>query len=189
MLECRVMKRTAFLLAMAAVIGTAFADAPLSRPSNLEVWSKNKQYVAVLKHQESKTSIFRVMPDGKREKTWEMDGWFRWTHLSNDGEYFAIPYWGANLLSLNYKKEDIMLRLVQRGKTIATVTLTDLIEDFSQLQRTASHYYWGHCTGFNKQNEFVITTVEGNCFLVSPKDGKIRKQEKKLQPEDSSDKK
>ena len=177
------MRKTISLLAMIAVIGTALADEPLQTPSDLEVWSTNKEYVAVLKHQENKTSIFRVAPEGKREKKWGMDGWFRWTHLSNDGEYLAIPYWGANLLSLDYKRDDIMLRLVQRGKDLSTVTLADLIEDFSKLQRTASHYYWGNCIGFNKKNEFVIETVEGNRFLVSTKDGKVRREKKGLQPE------
>ncbi len=173
------MRKTNLLLFALVVTFSTLADMPPPPPSDLEVWSENEKYVATLKYEENKTSIFRVSPDGSREKMWEMDGWFRWTQLSNDGEYLAIPYRGANLIPVDYDKEEIMLTLVQRGQITTTIRLVDLIEKFSNLRRTVSHYSWGSYVGFNEENEFVIDTVENNRFLVPPKDGEV---EKKMTP-------
>jgi len=168
------MRMTMVLFVIASFFSTAFADAPLRPPSIIEVWSANKKYVAVLEYKETKISVFSVQQKGERKKLWEMAGWFRWTHLSNDGKYLDIPYWGANLLTLDYNRDEIMLRIVKRGKTTTVLKLSDLIRDFSKLQRTVSHYHWGNYVGFNEKNEFVIETVEGNLFLVSPVDGKLK---------------
>jgi len=172
-------------LPLGLVCHTACATAPLPPPSDLEVWSVNRKYVAVLKYNENRTSVFSVQPGGKRERLWGMTGWFRWTRLSDDGEYLAIPYWSANLLAHDHRKDEAMLTLVKRGRTVAVVKLEDLISDFSKFSRPPPHH-WGRYVGFNKKNQFVIETVEGKRFFVSPTEGNLR-QETNAAPKPTGD--
>ena len=153
-----------------------YADAPLKKPTDLVVWSENKEFFAEIKYAEKKTTVYKAVNKEEKIKLWEMDGWFRWTALSNDGKYFAIPYFGANLLNLDYQQDTIMLTIAKEGKIVKTVKLNELIEDFKNLRRTSSHYYWGNYFGFSN-GKYIIKTVEDNRFAVDLKTKELIKIE------------
>lgn len=154
----------------------AFADASLPAAQDREVFSNNKKFVAVMSVKDNRTVIYKMDKNGNRVKMWEMSGWSRWSTLSNDGEYLAIPYEGMNLLPLQYKKDEVMLIMVKEGKKIWDVKLNELISNFELLPRTSSHFYWGDCMGFNDNGEYRIKTAEGNDLFVDIETGEISKR-------------
>lgn len=153
-----------------------FGDTPLPLPKNEQVWSKNKAFVADLSWHNQTTTVSKIDPKGNKIKIWKMKGCFRWSALSNDGKFLAVPYRGGNLLSINYEKDQIMLTLYKKGRVTKIIRLHELIENFDNLQRTVSHFYWGKYTGFSKTGAYSIKTVEGNTFILNPKTGKIKKE-------------
>ena len=159
-----------FILLLLIIFNSSIliADEPLPLKNNYEVWSKNKNFVADISHDLRKIKVYKIIENEKRKEIWQMKGWHRWIGLSNDGNYLAIPYSGANLLRKNFDKQQVMLIILKRGKIVKTVKLNELIKDFHNLQKTVSHYNWGKFVGFNNKNEYIIETVENNRFIINP---------------------
>ena len=65
-----------------------------------------------------------------------------------------------------------MLTFWKEGKKTAHVTLDQLIDDFSKLQRTVSHYHWGNYNGFNDAGKFVVSTVDDKEITIDPETGR-----------------
>lgn len=151
------------------LIATIYGDSPLPPPATYTVWSQNKQYCAEVDHIQKRIMVYRFV-NNKKEFLWRINGWFHWVSLSNNGEYLAIPFKGYNLLPLNYKKYQIMLTLYKKGKITRTVKLYELIDDFSTLKRTVSHYSWGNYNGFTDKS-FLFKTVNNKNFSLDLKSG------------------
>jgi len=154
----------------------SYADKPLSPPATYSVQSANKKYTVDINYEAKETVVYVNNQDGSRSELWKMPGWFRWVAVSNDGKYVVIPYGGLNLLTLNYKKDEVTLQIASEGKIIHTIKLDQLISDFNSLERTVSHYYWGDYLGFNDKNEYVIETVEKNKFHIGLETGYITRE-------------
>ena len=163
------------IVLLLSLISVANADEPLPPPETYTVLTENKKYLAEISLEDVLTTVFKIEKDGKRKKLWQILGWFRWASLSNDGLYLGIPFWRGNLLPQEYRKEQVVFQLVKEGKLICIIRLNELIENFDNLIKTASHYYWGSYKGFNNKNEFVIETVEKNRFVLDLKTGKLKK--------------
>lgn len=147
------------------LIYPVFADEPLPPPAVETIWSMDKGFCAVMDPEKKITTIYQVNTGGKKIKSWAMYGWFRVAALSNDGEHFVVGYWGMSLLTLDHKKDEVMLYFFKRGELINYVTLDQLVKDPSNLRRTVSHLYWGNYLGFNKDEYYVIETVENRKIL------------------------
>ncbi len=104
---------------------------------------------------------------------WSMAGWFRLAALSDDGETLVAGYDGMNLLPLDYSPDLVILTFYRRGKPVATVTLDEVIDDFAALERTVSHYNWGHYLGFDDAGRYVIETVEGHRIAFDVRTGAV----------------
>lgn len=151
------------------VLAAASADEPLPAVADKKVYSLNKKFYAFLDVRKKLTTVHQV---GKPGKLWEMQGWFRVAALSNDGEYLVVGYHGMNLLNLNYSPDQVMLSFYRLGKLIRTVTLNELVRDLGHLQRTASHYLWGSYLGFDKNNHYLVETVEKRTIAFDVTTGK-----------------
>jgi len=171
------MKRILFIILL-CITSVSHADEPLPDPKTYQVWSENKKYFAEINLEDDLTTVFRIGKNEERKELWQMYGWFRWAYLSNDGMYIGIPFWGESLIPRDYRKEQVVFRLVKEGKLIRVIRLNELIENFNNLIETASHYYWGNYRGFNNNNEFIIETVEKNHFTLNPNTGKLSKKKK-----------
>lgn len=160
-----------FILPLAAK-----ADEPLPPPTDYSIFSANGKYTASFQVKEKKTSVYRIdksSPQPQKIKLWEMDGWFRNTFLSNDGENLIVAYDGANLLALNYAPDKVMISFYRQGDLIKRVRLNQLIENPTpaKLRKTVSHYSWVETYGLNEKQFFEVNTIERKKFLFDIKTG------------------
>jgi hypothetical protein len=146
----------------------AAADEPLAKPWPKTVCSANQAYCAVM-DSASWTTDVRVGEAGP--VLWSLAGWFRLAALSDDGQTLVAGYDGMNLLPLDYSPDMVILTFYRRGAPVAEVTLDDVIDDFAALERTVSHYNWGHYLGFDEAGRYVIETVEGRRIAFDARTG------------------
>lgn len=138
-----------------------FGDEPLPPPKEMTFWSPSRSVCAVSDPATQLTTIYRVESGtGKRLKLWQMHGWQRSAFVADDGRHLVIGYAGLNLLTLNHLKNQPMAYFVREGEVIGIAALNQLVPDQSKLPRTASHYMWGHCQGFDDAGHFVIQTFD-----------------------------
>ena len=157
------------------------ADEPLPKPVTYKQYSPNKMYVADVSLETKTITVSLVGQDKRTTEVWRISGWFRWVFVANNGQYISIPYNGGNLLARDYKKDEERLRIIKQGKIVKIVKLNELISDYANLRRTVSHYDWGKYLGFNKDNEFILETVEHIWFFINPDTGIIRKEKAPIQ--------
>ena len=100
-----------------------------------------------------------------------MPGWFRIAFISSDGEYLVTGYEGLDLLPLDYRKDEVMLAFYDRGKLLQQVRLSELIADFSKLEKTASHYRWGKYLGLNDDDHLTVELIDKRWILFNAKTG------------------
>ena len=156
-------------------VTTAFSDAPLPAPSEIVAESPDGTKCVVSSPELRVTSVYSVDAEtGQRSRLWAMVGWFRVVNVTNDGDHVVIGYDGMNLLPMDYRVDEPMLYFVNRGQLTNVVTLDELIEDLSQMQKTVSHYAWGNYIGFDGNGMFVVDTCEGD-RVFDPESGKLLK--------------
>jgi len=152
------------------------ADAPSPMPKNKEVFSKNQKYVSEVSYDDQKIVVYENKSDKNRSKLWEMNEWSRGVSLSNDGQYVATLYGGSNLLPIDYKEDQVMLDIYNKGELVQIISLNEIISDFSSLERTVSHYYWGVFKGFDDKNNYIIETVEKKRIKIDSAKGIISRE-------------
>lgn len=94
------------------------------------------------------------------------------SYLSDDGIYFATTYWGGNLVPKSTDKNLEMVIIWKDGQKFKSITLGEIIKDFSKLQETTSHYQWGVFTDINDSNVYA-ETVEGH-VVINIKTGNVQ---------------
>jgi hypothetical protein len=161
----------AFALLAAATVAVR-ADTPLPPPAQHEAVSADGAFVAVTVPRTATTTVYAVGRDGKRERRWEMYGWFRALYVAPGGEVLVAGYDGLNLLPLECPDDQILLRFFRRGEQVATATLADLLPDRAVLRRTASHLLWREGEGFDAEGHFSVVTVDGVRHLFDPATGR-----------------
>lgn len=142
-------------------VAACLADEPLPPPKEMTFWSPNRSVCAVSDPASQLTTVFRIEPGSdKRIKLWQMHGWQRSAFVADDGRHLVIGYAGLNLLTLKHLKNQPMAYFVREGEVIGVAALDQLVPDQSKLARTASHFMWGGCGGFDKSGHFVIETFD-----------------------------
>lgn len=154
-----------------------WADEPLPPPKDYFINSANGKYTAFFSVKDKKTIVYELVGKIKKEKQkiWEMDGWFRNTYLSNDGNNLIVAYEGANLLDNNYKTDQVMISFYDKGKLLKEIKLNQLIENPvpEKLEKTVSHYSWVETYGMNENQQFEVNTIKKKKFLFDIKTGNI----------------
>lgn len=148
------------MLSCALVSASLWADAPLSPPAKVVVWSENHGYF-VESVPNGDTTVYR-MSDGTA--LWKIPSWHRIVFVSDTG-FVAIGDGGINLLPLNYKTDVVLIELWHDGRLVHQIRLGDLVHNPKLLRRTASHYYWGIISGFNTNSLLEVVTVEGKVSI------------------------
>jgi len=156
-------KRWLFFALISTSVLYLYADMPLPPPADISVYSENKQYIGISYAKKDKTVCYQINGN-KRKEIWSIKGWNRSFYISDDGNYLIIGYSGLNLLSRDYKPEWTAISIWCKGKLIRDYQFKDLINDFSKLQETASHYYWGRIIGLNGKI-LKVNTVETNLLI------------------------
>ena len=148
--------RALLVVALLACISSAQADAPLPAPSVVRVTSPNGAFAAT-SHPKAGTWISRTTTG---ERVWQIPGWFRALYVSNDG-HVATLYGGLDLVSLDAPDSLELITFWTDGKKLRAVTLGEIAPQRSVLERTTSHYAWGHIEGINDRNELIVRRADG----------------------------
>lgn len=106
---------------------------------------------------------------------WTVKGWQRVFDVADSGHHLVACFSGMNLLPLDYRKDWAMLTFCDRGRLVRRVTLGELVPDLSRLQRTASHYQWGRCVGFDGPGTHVVETVDRGVIRFDVATGQLTK--------------
>jgi len=151
------------LLAVAALASprSARADTPLRPPTTHVATSPNATIAAESDPVTDLTTVYRVAPDGRRERRWAMAGWYRAIYPADDGDHLVLGFDGLNLLPMNATDDFVVVRFVRRGEVIRALTLHDVVPDRSILRRTASHLAWREGEGYDPKGRFVVVTIDG----------------------------
>jgi hypothetical protein len=151
-------RRGSWISILVLAAATAMADEPLAPASVITRCSPSGRYCATA---DPKLETVVVYEKGQATAPrWSLKGWQRVFDVADSGEHLVTCYSGMNLLPLDYKPEWNMLAFYERGKLIRTVSVAELIPDLTKLRRTASHYEWGQCMGFDGPNRYRVTTVD-----------------------------
>ncbi len=143
-----------------------FADAPPLARQNKTVCSVNGIFCAHMNLDNNQIIVKR-----NDQPIWVLPGWFEDAYLADDGQHFVVGYKGLSLLRLDYQPNTTMITFWRRNQLIRQLALSDVIIAFSNLQRTVSHYRWGHIEGFDKKGRFVIHTVENRSIAYDVETG------------------
>jgi hypothetical protein len=165
------MTRTATVLLL-SVASVAVADAPLGPPELTSIWSSNRRIVAVSDPAQNRLTVYRAV-GGERTELWSMAGWERSFAVSDDGEYLVACFSGLNLLPLDFRQNWKLLKFYRRGVTLRSWTVAELVRDQTKLLRTASHYEWGHCAGFESTGAFAVVTVDRGTIVFDVSTGQL----------------
>jgi len=112
-----------------------------------------------------------IISKSSKKVLWIIPGWHRWLFVSDNGESVVIGYDGMNLVDQDLSLDQPIMFFYDRGRLVHTIRLADLYRSKSQLQRTASHLYWGDILGFNRANQLIIELVGGRKIAVNAKTG------------------
>jgi hypothetical protein len=141
-----------------ALVMAAHADSPTPPPERLTSCSSTKS-LCVLSDPDTNRTI--ASPNGANAKPWMIPGWHRWLFVSEDGESVIVGYDGMNLVPPDVTLKQPVLSFYNRGDLKRVITLGDLYNGVSKLQRTTSHYAWTEGIHLNKSNQLVIQLVDG----------------------------
>ena len=158
--------------ALLASVSAAFADAPLPPPSRLIQWTPNRRYVAVADPQGDAVTVYRAQ-GAERLELWSIPGWQRSFFLADDGVHLVVCPSGLNLLPVEYRRSWNLLRFYERTRVVREWSLDQLIPDLTKSRRTASHYEWGHCAGFDSSGSFLVKTVDRGTLRFKPATGAL----------------
>jgi len=150
-----------------------------------QVWSRSKEFVADSNFDTKVTRVSRVEWQGNMGRStplWSMEGAFPIAWLANDGEHFVTAYDGGHLLPQSYDRSQVMLSFTRRGKIMNQITLSQLISDFSRLEKAGSSYRWFRYWGLNTCGHLVLETVEQKELLFDVTTGRPAKLESEKAP-------
>ncbi len=153
-------------------LGYTYADERLPEPEQKEACSENGIFCAIADPETDTTTLYELM-DGNKTKLWTITHWVRFFSVSNEGVLIE-KFEGANLLPLNYKEDKPMIIFYKDGNVLNQVLLNEIIQDFSKLQRTISHYAWGNFLRTDSDGTVWIETVEGKTLSFQPYDVKAK---------------
>ena len=104
---------------------------------------------------------------------WSVKGWARAFDVADSGDHLVTCFGGLNLLPLDYKSDWTMLSFHERGRLVRQVSLGELVPYPSKLRRTASHYEWGRCVGFEGARKYSVETVDRGTLLFDVTTGQL----------------
>ena len=68
-----------------------------------------------------------------------------------------------------------LLTFYDRGRLVRRVSLGEGVPDLAKLRRTASHYEWGHCVGFDGPRTYSVETVDRGAIRFDVATGQLTK--------------
>jgi len=163
---------TRLILTMVAT-QSAFADEPPDPAATHKIVSSSQTCWAVTDAKTHVTTAYRNAQQDKPVMLWSAPGWFRVADLSADCRYLVTGYDGGSLLPANADGELVMLSFYRDGKIIRRIRLKELICDWSQLDRTASHLAWGNYIGTEEGFFYRVETKDRGAVVFDVRTGNV----------------
>lgn len=151
-------------------------EVPISKLPLKTFDSKNHNFRAIVCPDGKNTFIFKVSWRGNigmREKIpmWSIKACFEEVWVANDGQHIIGATYAEGTLPSNYTKEEIIFSFFKNGKSIGDIGLSEIISDFSKLEKTQSGLRWGNMKGYNEAGYLVAETVENQILMLDPTTG------------------
>lgn len=156
------------LLLSIVILNKARADEPLPVAAKTVFSSNNKRFQLI-----SDPALGTKVIDQKNKVLWTVPSWFRQAFVSDDGEYAVTVYDGLNLIPQDYSDDLTMLSFWQHGKLLRKVSLKEIVPGRHLLQKTVSHYAWGHVIGIDEESKFVLERTDGKRLYFDIRTGKM----------------
>lgn len=147
--------------------GAVLADEPPRPPEDKTVCSPNGAACAEMDAEARHTTVSK-----NGAVVWSMPGWFRDAYLADDGEHFVVGNDGRTLIP-DRRPDRKVVAFWRRDRLLREVALSDVIEDFSALTPTVSHFLWGHAVGFDERGRFLVHTVEDRVLAFEVESGAL----------------
>ena len=160
-------------------------EVPLSKLPLKTFHSKNHLFTAIVCPDDKNIFVFKVKWHGnvgRREKIpmWSTEACFEEVWVANDGQHIVGATYAEGTLPSNYTKEEIIFSFFKNGKSIGDIVLSEIISDFSKLEKTQSGLRWGNLKGYNEAGYLVAETVENQILMLDPSTGtKVEFRQKK----------
>lgn len=146
------------------------ADQPLEVPQNRKIEAPSGNCWTYEDAANKTTTAYKRI-NGKNTKLWAINGWYRVAAIASDCEHFVTGYEGVNLLPEDYSPDMVMLSFYSKGSLIRQVPLKELVKDLSKLEKTVSHWSWGHYIGLERGSYYRVKTVDRGEVVYDMKTG------------------
>lgn len=143
---------------------SVFSDAPLPSPETWKLCNTTISFCASLDPKSNTASIYKIEDNFESKSMYKISGWSRSALLSENGDYFILGYDGLNLVPKSVEKSQVILTIYKSGIFYREITLGQIIENFSSLKETLSHYHWGSIDSLYGNN-LNLKTVEGSVSI------------------------
>lgn len=161
----------AWALLLALIAGpAAWADAPLPPPEPYFFITDSRVHVTGNLNR----NVVMIEPTSGIDDRWEIPGWRRNVHPSNDGRHVLIGNPGLNLLSYSGDPDVTVIEIwATPGELIGTVPLGSLMNP-DDLQPTTSHYLW--IAGYQWDGTgWRFLTPDGQFWFLTPDPLRLRR--------------
>jgi len=139
--------------------------------------SPNDNFTAIVCPDDKNTFIYRVNWQGNtgyREKQpmWKVQDCFKEMWISDDGQSIVGTKFGKGVLPSDYARDQIIFSFYNNGQLPSHVKLTELIGEFSKLEKTSAGYRWAKNIYLNDAKKLVVETVDDGNHLFNLATGK-----------------
>jgi hypothetical protein len=165
--------RRALLVGAFVMATPRFVAADFSLYDPGPVHSANKKYFASQRPGQRFTEVFKRVGRTGREKLWEVSDWTPALYLTDDGDYLVMGYEGANLLSHDYRLDQVMVSFFHRATLIKAIRLDEIILDPKHLEISDSGVMWGFFVGLVASHRFALDTVEHRRLIYDVSTGDL----------------
>jgi hypothetical protein len=168
--------QTLLAFAQPILVEPAF-EVPISKLPLKTFDSKNRNFMAIVCPDDKNTFVYKVNWRGNigmREKIpmWSIKACFEEVWVANDGQHIIGAAYAKGALPSNYTKDEIIFFFFKNGKSIGDIRLSEIISDFSKLEKTQSGLRWGNLKGFNEAGYLLAETIENQTLMLDPTTGK-----------------
>jgi hypothetical protein len=151
-----------------ALHGLALADQPLGPPSVKTTCSNSGAYCALADSARNTTQLFDKR---SAKQLWSIPGWHRWVFVADDGRSMAVGYDGMNLLPMDVRMNEPVLRFYHQGKLTRTLKLSYFYANQKAMTQTVSHWAWVRTIAEEAPGELDVALVDGRHLRFNMRTG------------------
>lgn len=115
---------------------------------------------------EKRTQIFRS--DKPSTVLWQIPVCIPIADISNNGCHVAASYEGGNILENDVRPSDPLITFYDATGSGRVVTVSEVVGDPGELQRSLSGISWGRVLGFQPTGRLMVVLDNGRSLTLDP---------------------